>query len=38
MLNEHTLNQLRTLRLDGMVVALNDAATGGGIWTGVVRP
>jgi hypothetical protein len=27
MLNEHTLNQLRSLRLDGMVAALNDAAT-----------
>lgn len=27
MLNEHTLNQLRALRLDGMVAALNDAAT-----------
>ena len=26
MLNEHTLNQLRALRLDGMVAALNDAA------------
>ena len=27
MLNEHTLNQLRALRLDGMVAALNDGAT-----------
>lgn len=27
MLNEHTLEQLRTLRLDGMVHALQDAAT-----------
>lgn len=27
MLNEQTLNQLRVLRLDGMVAALNDAAT-----------
>lgn len=27
MLNEHTLQQLRTLRLDGMVAALHDAAT-----------
>src|SRR5574337_416896 len=27
MLNEHTLHQLRALRLDGMVAALNDAAT-----------
>lgn len=27
MLNEHTLDQLRALRLDGMVAALNDAAT-----------
>jgi hypothetical protein len=27
MLNEQTLNQLRALRLDGMVAALNDAAT-----------
>jgi DNA replication protein DnaC len=27
MLNEHTVNQLRALRLDGMVSALNDAAT-----------
>ena len=26
MLNENTLNQLRALRLDGMVAALNDAA------------
>ncbi len=34
MLNEHTLNQLRTLRLDGMVVAIKGAATGAEIWTG----
>ena len=27
MLNEQTLNQLRALRLDGMVAALSDAAT-----------
>ena len=27
MLNEQTLNQLRTLRLDGMVAALSDVAT-----------
>lgn len=27
MLNEHTLQQLRALRLDGMVAALQDAAT-----------
>lgn len=27
MLNEHTLAQLRALRLDGMVAALADAAT-----------
>lgn len=27
MLNEHTLNQLRALRLDGMVHALEDQAS-----------
>ena len=27
MLNEHTINQLRTLRLDGMVRAIEDQAS-----------
>ena len=27
MLNEHTLNQLRSLRLDGMIRAIEDQAT-----------